>query len=86
MNGDELLRRNWSDEDRLVIQRLLDSVGANKFFITKQLMNDIQEAINLCIRLKDSVDGPIPDSDVIGPGDVVIEEDSSGKKKYFGIF
>jgi hypothetical protein len=49
-------------------------------------MNDIQEAINLCIRLKDSVDGPIPD--VIGPDEsVIIEEDSSGtKRKYFGIF
>ena len=75
MDGKELYRRNWSEHDRGVIKRLLDSINANKIFINKTLQKDIENAILLCIRLKDTIDGHLPQLEVD------IQEDSSVKER-----
>ena len=88
MNGIELLRRDWSENDKGVITRLLENINANKFFISKTLYTDIEAAIQLCIRLKDTIDGPPPPDTVPLITECEIEEDSSSsvsKRKLFGI-
>lgn len=79
MIGKELLKRNWSQVDKKTMQRLIDSLYSNKFFIPKTLLTDIEAVIDIMIILKDKETEYVP-------VEIEIEEDSSKKKGYFPFF
>ena len=56
MNGEELLKRNWTTEQREILERLIENLNACKYLIPSSLKKDIIAAIHLCIQLKDSYD------------------------------
>ena len=50
---EELLKRDWSEEDRKIITDLLANIKYYKKFIPKAVIEDVNKAVNLCIRIKD---------------------------------
>ena len=50
---EELLQRDWSEEDRKIITDLLANIKYYKKFIPKAVIEDVNKAVNLCIRIKD---------------------------------
>ena len=53
---EELLKRDWIEEDRKVISDLQSNIKYYKKFIPKAVIEDIIKAIELCIRVKDNHD------------------------------
>lgn len=49
---DNLLQKNWSDEDRRLISLLMDNVIYYKKLIPKSLKQDIMNALQMCNVLK----------------------------------
>jgi len=49
---ENLLQKNWSDEERALIVRLMDNVMYYKKLIPKSLKHDIFEALKMCNVLK----------------------------------
>jgi hypothetical protein len=49
---ENLLQKNWSDEERALIVRLMDNVMYYKKLIPKSLKHDIFEALKMCNILK----------------------------------
>lgn len=53
---EELLKREWTEEDRKVIADLQANIKYYKKFIPKAVIEDIMKAIDLCVRIKDNHD------------------------------
>lgn len=53
---EDLLKREWTEEDRKIIADLQANIKYYKKFIPKAVIEDILKAIDLCIRIKDSHD------------------------------
>ena len=47
-----LLERQWTDEERAMINRIMDGLLYYKKLIPKALKNDVVAALQLCNRLK----------------------------------
>lgn len=47
-----LLERQWTDEERAMINRIMDGLLYYKKLIPKALKNDVVSALQLCNRLK----------------------------------
>lgn len=54
--GIKLLEKDWTDEDKVLIQRLLDNLNSYKSFITKSLKQDITSVLKLASNIKDDYD------------------------------
>ena len=52
----ELLSKQWSDEEKELLERLMNSLSSCRYLMPKYLKADIMSAINLCIKLKDQLD------------------------------
>ena len=50
---EELLKREWIEEDRKIIADLQANIKYYKKFIPKAVIEDILKAIDLCTRIKD---------------------------------
>lgn len=48
----ELLQKEWTEEDKKIITDLLSNIKYYKKFIPKTVIEDICRAIELCIKLK----------------------------------
>ncbi len=53
---EELLKREWTDEDRKIIDNLKANIKYYKKFIPKAVIEDMLKAIDLCMRVKDERD------------------------------
>ena len=53
---EELLKREWTEEDRKIIDSLQANIKYYKKFIPKAVIEDIMKAIDLCGRIKDNND------------------------------
>jgi hypothetical protein len=67
-----LLDREWLEEEREVMKRLVDSLKYYKYMIPSALKKDILASIQMCIKLKDDLDS------MIG-SDKKVEEENEGK-------
>ena len=94
--NDEILYRDWLSEDREMLTRLLAHLKSKKYLISASLYKDIESAISLCMRLKDTIDGPPPMRPIV-PEPVpvpsttaemfpVIEDDVTSRPRYFKFF
>jgi hypothetical protein len=52
---DNLLQKEWSDEERAMITRLMENVTYYKKLIPKSLKQDIMNALQMCNVLKDEL-------------------------------
>ncbi len=50
---EELLKREWNEEDKKIITDLLANIKYYKKFIPKAVIEDVNKAVDLCIRIKD---------------------------------
>ncbi len=50
---EDLLKREWNEEDRKIITDLLANIKYYKKFIPKAVIEDVNKAVDLCIRIKD---------------------------------
>lgn len=53
---DLLLQKNWSDEQRVLIKRLMDNVAYYKKLLPKSLKQDVFEALQMCNTLKNELE------------------------------
>jgi len=51
-----LLERQWTDEERSMIKRIMDGLLYYKKLIPKALKNDVVSALQLCNRLKSQLE------------------------------
>ena len=51
-----LLERQWTDEERAMINRIMDGLLYYKKLIPKALKNDVVSALQLCNRLKSQLE------------------------------
>lgn len=72
-----LLDREWLEEEREVMKRLVDSLKYYKYMIPSALKKDILASIQMCIKLKDDLDSMIGGDKKEG---VNGEEEGEGKK------
>ena len=54
--GIKLLEKDWANEEKILIQRLLDNLNSYKSFITKSLKQDITSVLKLASNIKDDYD------------------------------
>jgi len=53
---DKLLRKDWSDEEKTLWQRIIDGLLFYKRILPKTLKTDILLALQLCNNLKDELE------------------------------
>jgi hypothetical protein len=53
---DLLLEKDWSDEQRVLIKRLMDNVAYYKKLLPKSLKQDVFEALQMCNTLKNELE------------------------------
>lgn len=53
---DQLLQKNWTEEQKSLIKRILENVLYYKKILPKTLKNDIISALKMCNELKDELD------------------------------
>lgn len=53
---EKLLEKEWNEEEKDVIKRIMDGLLFYKKLLPKTLKNDVMLALQLCIRLKDELE------------------------------
>jgi hypothetical protein len=51
-----LLQKEWSEEERILIKRLMDNVAYYKKLLPKTLKQDIFDALQMCNTLKNELE------------------------------